>query len=136
MRPAGSSQCENAAIPYILIARGTLLIAAVTFALWRFTDLITLFWVEAAVFVFFMVFWAWQTFELERSTEPAGGPRGFAARSEHVDPAAVACLTPPWTNSPSTYGSLASIGSGSATPTCWNAPSGRPAHQCHRPLAW
>ena len=61
---------------YILIARGTLLIAAVTFALWRFTDLITLFWVEAAVFVFFMAFWAWQTFELERSTEPAGVPRG------------------------------------------------------------
>ena len=61
---------------YILIARGTLLIAAVTFALWRFTDLITLFWVEAVVFVFFMAFWAWQTFELERSTEPAGVPRG------------------------------------------------------------
>jgi len=57
---------------YILIARVTLLVAAVTFALWGL-DLITLFWVEAAVFLFFMVFWAWQTFELERSTKPAAG---------------------------------------------------------------
>jgi putative transposase len=34
---------------------------------------------------------------------------------------------PPWMGSPFTYGSLASTGIGSATPTCWSAPSGRPA---------
>jgi hypothetical protein len=71
---------------YILIARGTLLIAAVTLALWGFTDLLTLFWVEAAVFLFFMAFWAWQTFELERSTEPAGVPRRPPATSTSTRP--------------------------------------------------
>lgn len=50
---------------YIWIARLMLLVAAVTLALWRFTDLITLFWVEASVFVLFMAFWTVQTFELE-----------------------------------------------------------------------
>jgi hypothetical protein len=55
-------------------ARLTLLVAALAFVLWWFADLITLFWVEAAVFVFFMVFWAVQTFELERSNS-AGGRR-------------------------------------------------------------
>jgi hypothetical protein len=52
-------------------ARVTLLVAAVTFVLWV-AGLITLFWVEAAVFLFFMAFWTAQTFELERSTRPAG----------------------------------------------------------------
>jgi hypothetical protein len=56
---------------YIWIARLMLLVAAVTLVLWWFADFITLFWVEAAVFVFFMVFWTVQTFELERSTKPA-----------------------------------------------------------------
>jgi hypothetical protein len=63
---------------YIWIARGMLLVAAVTIPLWWFTDLITLFVVEGAVFVLFMVFWAVQTFELERelkrSTKAAGVP--------------------------------------------------------------
>lgn len=56
---------------YIWLARLMLLVAAVTFALW-FADRITLFWVEGAVFVLFMAFWTVQTFELERSTKPAG----------------------------------------------------------------
>ena len=50
---------------YIWIARLMLGVAAVTLALWRFTDLITLFLVEALVFLLFMVFWTVQTFELE-----------------------------------------------------------------------
>jgi hypothetical protein len=50
---------------YIWIARAMLLVAAVSLALWRFTDLITLFWVEALVFSLFMVFWTVQTFELD-----------------------------------------------------------------------
>jgi hypothetical protein len=50
---------------YIWIARLMLLVAAVTLALWRFTDLITLFWVEALVFLLFMAFWTVQTFEVE-----------------------------------------------------------------------
>jgi hypothetical protein len=45
-------------------ARATLGVAAVTFVLWGFGPL-PLFWVEAAVFLFFMVFWTAQTFELE-----------------------------------------------------------------------
>jgi hypothetical protein len=49
---------------YVWIARVMLLVAAVTIALWRFADL-SLFWVEASVFVLFMVFWTVQTFELE-----------------------------------------------------------------------
>lgn len=58
---------------YIWIARLMLGAAAVTGVLWWIFHLITLFWVEGAVFVFFMVFWAWQTFELERPTKPASG---------------------------------------------------------------
>ena len=54
-------------------ARVTLVVAAVTFVLWGLR-LITLFWVEAAVFLFFMVFWTAQTFELERSTKRAAVP--------------------------------------------------------------
>jgi hypothetical protein len=54
-------------------ARVTLWVAAVTLLLWGFGPL-SLFWVEAAVFVFFMVFWTVQTFELE--TKPAGVQRG------------------------------------------------------------
>ena len=50
---------------YIWIARVMLLVAAVTLVLWRFTDLISLFVVEASVFLLFMAFWAVQTFELE-----------------------------------------------------------------------
>ena len=46
-------------------ARVTLWVAAVTFLLWKFGPL-SLFWVEAAVFLFFMVFWTVQTFELEK----------------------------------------------------------------------
>jgi hypothetical protein len=49
---------------YILIARLMLLVAAVTIVLWKFTDL-SLFWVEASVFLLFMAFWTVQTFELE-----------------------------------------------------------------------
>jgi hypothetical protein len=60
---------------YIWIARLMLLVAAVTLVLWWIFHLITLFWVEAAVFVFFMVFWTVQTFELERSTKPAAVPQ-------------------------------------------------------------
>jgi hypothetical protein len=71
---------------YIRIARWMLVVAAVTGVLWLFTDLITLFVVEGAVFVLFIVFWIVQTFELERererelkrererSTKAAGGP--------------------------------------------------------------
>jgi hypothetical protein len=54
-------------------ARATLWVAAVTFLLWKFGPL-SLFWVEAAVFLFFMVFWTVQTFELE--TKPASVERG------------------------------------------------------------
>jgi hypothetical protein len=54
-------------------ARGTLAIAAVMFVLWGLGPL-PLFWVEAAVFLFFMVFWTVQTFELERSTKPTAVP--------------------------------------------------------------
>jgi hypothetical protein len=54
-------------------ARVTLWVAAVTFLLWKFGPL-SLFWVEAAVFLFFMVFWTVQTFELE--TKPADVQRG------------------------------------------------------------
>lgn len=50
---------------YIWIARVMLLVAAVTIALWIFTDIIGLFWVEASVFLLFMAFWTVQTFELE-----------------------------------------------------------------------
>ena len=50
---------------YIWIARVMLLVAAVTLVLWRFTDLISLFVVEASVFLLFMAFWSVQTFELE-----------------------------------------------------------------------
>jgi hypothetical protein len=50
---------------YIWIARVMLLVAAVTIVLWRFTDFIGLFWVEASVFLLFMAFWTVQTFELE-----------------------------------------------------------------------
>jgi hypothetical protein len=53
-------------------ARLTLAVAAVTLLLWGFGPL-PLFWVEAAVFLFFMVFWTAQTFELE--TTPAGVQR-------------------------------------------------------------
>jgi hypothetical protein len=53
-------------------ARLTLWVAAGTFLLWKFGPL-SLFWVEAAVFLFFMVFWTAQTFELE--TKPAGVQR-------------------------------------------------------------
>jgi hypothetical protein len=49
---------------YVLIARLMLLVAAVTIALWGFTDF-SLFWVEASVFLLFMAFWTVQTFELE-----------------------------------------------------------------------
>jgi hypothetical protein len=49
---------------YIWIARLMLLVAVVTIALWRFADL-SLFWVEASVFLLFMLFWTVQTFELE-----------------------------------------------------------------------
>jgi hypothetical protein len=55
-------------------ARVTLAVAAVALVLWRIFHLITLFWVEAAVFLFFMVFWTVQTFELER--KPASVERG------------------------------------------------------------
>lgn len=54
---------------YIRIARWMLVVAAVTGVLWGFTDLITLFVVEGAVFLLFMVFWTVQTFELERERE-------------------------------------------------------------------
>lgn len=55
---------------YTWIARATLLVAVVTLALWAFTDF-PLFWVEAPVFLLFLAFWAWQTFELESSANPA-----------------------------------------------------------------
>ena len=51
---------------YIRIARWMLVVGAGSVLLWRFTDLITLFVVEGAVFVLFMVFWTVQTFERER----------------------------------------------------------------------
>ena len=53
---------------YVLIARLMLLVAAVTIALWGVTDF-SLFWVEASVFLLFMVFWTVQTFELESREE-------------------------------------------------------------------
>jgi hypothetical protein len=49
---------------YISIARLMLGGAAVTLLLWR-ANFITLFWVEAYVFLLFMLFWTVQTFELE-----------------------------------------------------------------------
>jgi hypothetical protein len=49
---------------YSWIARLMLLVTAVALWLWLF-DRITLFWVEAVVGVFFIVFWTVQTFELE-----------------------------------------------------------------------
>jgi hypothetical protein len=52
-------------------ARVTLAIAVLMFVLWGLGRT-TLFWVEAAVFLFFMVFWTVQTFELE--TKPAAVP--------------------------------------------------------------
>jgi hypothetical protein len=58
---------------WYLWARVTLWVAAGTFLLWKFGPL-SLFWVEAAVFLFFMVFWTVQTFELEK--KPAGVERG------------------------------------------------------------
>jgi hypothetical protein len=63
---------------YIWIARLMLVAGAGSALLWWFTDLITLFWVEALVFLLFMAFWTVQTFELERelerSTKAAGVP--------------------------------------------------------------
>jgi hypothetical protein len=56
-------------------ARWTLLVAVVTGVLWGVFHLITLFWFEAAVFVFFLVFWTVQTIELDPSTKPASGRR-------------------------------------------------------------
>jgi hypothetical protein len=54
-------------------ARVTLVAAAGAFVLWGLGR-ITLFWVEAFVFLFFGVFWTVQTFELERSTKRAAVP--------------------------------------------------------------
>jgi amino acid transporter len=62
---------------WYLWARVTLAAAAVTLVLWWIFHLISLFWVEAAVFVFFMVFWTVQTFELERSAKADGEQRAF-----------------------------------------------------------
>jgi hypothetical protein len=59
---------------YIWIARLMLLVAAVTLALWFF-DRISLFWVEAAMGMFFIVFWTVQTFEVESHQGPGGVPR-------------------------------------------------------------
>jgi hypothetical protein len=59
---------------YIWIARLMLLVGAGSALLW-WRHIITLFWVEAAVFVLFMVFWTVQTFEFERSTKPAAVPQ-------------------------------------------------------------
>jgi hypothetical protein len=50
---------------YIVIAQLMLLVGAVFVLLW-WRHIITLFWLEGAVFVLFMVFWTVQTFELER----------------------------------------------------------------------
>jgi hypothetical protein len=72
---------------YIWIARLMLLVAAVTLVLWWIFHLITLFWVEAAVFVFFMVFWTVQTFELEWSTKPAAVPPPPMSTSTRPRPA-------------------------------------------------
>lgn len=52
---------------YIGIAQLMLLVGVVSAVLW-WLDVITLFVVEGAVFVLFMIFWTVQTFELERST--------------------------------------------------------------------
>jgi hypothetical protein len=49
---------------YVWIARLMLAVAVVTIVLWKFADL-SLFWVEASVFLLFMAFWTVQTFELE-----------------------------------------------------------------------
>jgi hypothetical protein len=46
----------------------------VTLALWFF-DRISLFWVEAAMGMFFIVFWTVQTFEVESHQGPGGVPR-------------------------------------------------------------
>jgi hypothetical protein len=77
---------------YIWIARGMLLVAAVTIPLWLFTDLITLFVVEGAVFVLFMVFWTVQTFELERERSRARRP-GFLDRFRRRSPSATRTST-------------------------------------------
>ena len=58
---------------YIWIARGMLIAAVLLGALW-ILHVISLFWVEGAVFVLFMIFWTVQTFELERSTKPTAVP--------------------------------------------------------------
>ena len=58
---------------YIWIARGMLIAAVLLGALW-ILRVISLFWVEGAVFVLFMIFWTVQTFELERSTKPTAVP--------------------------------------------------------------
>ena len=69
---------------YILIARLMLLVAAVTIVLWKFADL-SLFWVEASVFLMFMVFWTVQTFELEsRQTVLQRPPRSPNVRPDQV----------------------------------------------------
>jgi hypothetical protein len=59
---------------YIGLALLMLLVAIVTIPLWL-TDRITLFWVEAAVGVCFIVFWTVQTFEFESHQGPGGAPR-------------------------------------------------------------
>ena len=70
---------------WYLWARVTLAVAGVTLVLWWVFHLITLFWVEAAVFLFFMVFWTVQTFELERSTKATGAQRSSpATKTEFV----------------------------------------------------
>jgi hypothetical protein len=65
---------------HIRIARWMLVVAAVTGVLWGFTDLITLFVLEGAVFLLFMLFWTVQTFELERERE-----RSMARRPGFLD---------------------------------------------------
>ena len=55
---------------YIWIARLMLLVGAGLALLW-WRHIISLFVLEGAVFVLFMVFWTVQTFEDERSTKPA-----------------------------------------------------------------
>jgi fatty acid desaturase len=66
---------------HIRIARWMLVVAAVTGVLWGFTDLITLFVLEGAVFLLFMLFWTVQTFELERERErPRARRPGFLDR--------------------------------------------------------
>jgi hypothetical protein len=59
---------------YIWIARLMVLVGVGSFLL-MVGDHITLFWVEAVVGVFFIVFWTVQTFELESHQGPGGAPR-------------------------------------------------------------